>query len=64
MGEPTILRMIGQNIFGFQVCLGFFVDWYKLFVFEKSPPSKSESITDIAERLQFYLQKLMTLSYD
>ena len=64
MGEPTILRIIGRNIFGFQVSLGFFVDWRKLGVSEKSLSTKSESMTGIAERLHFYLQKLMTLSLD
>ena len=64
MGEPTILRILGNSIFGFQVPLGFFVGWHKLGVFENSLPTKSESMTAIAERLHFYLQKPMTLSLD
>ena len=55
MGEPTILRIIGQNIFGFQVSLGFFVDWHKMVVFKKSLPTKLESMTVLAERHHLYL---------
>ena len=54
MGEPKILRVPGQNIFGFQVPLGLLVDLHKLGVFE-SLPTKSEPMTGIAERLHFYL---------
>ena len=55
MGEPTIFRFFGQNIFGFQVSLGFLVDWDKFFVFEINIPTKLESMTGIAERLHIYL---------
>ena len=36
MGETKILRVPGQNIFGFQVPLGLLVDLHKLGVSEKS----------------------------
>ena len=53
MGEPSILRILGQNIFDFQVSIGFFVDLHKLLGFEKSLSTKSQSMTGIAERLYF-----------
>ena len=55
MGESKILRVLGKNIFGFHVPLGLLVDLHKLGVFEKSLPTKSESMTGIAECLHFYL---------
>ena len=55
MGEANILQILGQNIFGFQVPLVSLVDLHKLGVFEKSFPTKSESMTGIAESLHFYL---------
>ena len=55
MGEPNILQILGQNIFGFQFPLVLLVDLHKLGVFEKSLPTKSESMTGIAERLHFCL---------
>ena len=45
MGEPKILRVLGQDIFSFQVPLGLLIDLHKLVVFEKSFPTKSESMT-------------------
>ena len=53
MGEPTVLRILGQNVFDFQVSIGFSVDLHKLLGFEKSPPTKSQSMTGTAQRLQF-----------
>ena len=53
MGEPTVLRILGQNVFDFQVSIGFSVDLHKLLGFEKSLPSKSQSMTGTAERLHF-----------
>ena len=55
MGEPNILQILGQNIFGFQVPLVLLVDLHKLGVLEKSLPTKSESMTGMAEHLHFYL---------
>ena len=55
MREPKILRVLGHNITGFQVPLGLLVYLHKLGVFEKSLPTKLESMTGIAECLHFYL---------
>ena len=41
-----------------------FMDCHKLGVFKRNLPLKSESMTNIAERIYFYLQKIMTLSSD
>ena len=55
MGGTKILRVLSQNIFGFQIPLSLLVDLHKLGVFEKSLPTKSESVAGIVERLHFYL---------